>query len=1022
MTIERPLSVAILVATAALLIGVGALVLGRGVARKRPVLTTAMVLATLPVLWVGATWADLLTGDRLRFERPWATLLGFAAMAFVALRLGRHRGTGSPWRTALTDLYVATATLAAAMAVGGPELGKPLDKLTVVLGVDRSRSIDLVPHAAERIGREVAVAELSMRADDRIATLAFAAEPAVEDPLRPRSELPAPQAAAIGRDGTDLAAAIRRALAEVPPDSAARVVLLSDGVATRGDTLAAAAAAVAAGVPIDIVPLEQRSVPDVRVVALRAPARADEGEAMDMRLVTSSPAAADIEVRIHRDGELVSRARASIAKGEDVLRIREHAPSPGLHRYDVAITALDPALDEAPEDNSASAFVRVRGPATALVLEGDAGQGAFVASALEAGAFRVDQGSTTSVPADLGELAGYDLVVLSDVRAADLSIGQVDAIARYVRDLGGGLILLGGDRGMGPGGYAKTPIEEISPVSFDLKQDKRRASIAEVIGIDISGSMGMTVGGHTKLELANEAAARSAALLGTGDMLGVAHVDTTVTWSVPLAAVVDKAAIEKAIRSVGVGGGGIYVDITLAAAYRALDAEHVNLKHVLLFADGSDAEQMAGCRAQVGDAYRRGITTSVVALGKGGDVPELEQLSRLGHGRFYLVEDATRLPAVFSQETILAARSALVEIPFRVGMGVPASITSGIAFNEAPPLGGYVVTIPKGRASVHLSGPEGDPILATWSAGVGRAAAFTSDLKGRWGKQWTSWPGAARLVAQMARDVARRAEDEKVRLEADTSQGELHVRATVVGDDGRLQSFRRLQLHVAGPEGFSRELSLEASGAGAYVASIPLSRPGTYLGVVRDELSGEQVGTTGAVLTAGEELRPTGSDTALLERVSTLTGGQRRDTLAGLFDDRATKRFAYQAMTSTLVVLAALGLLLSVAARRLALPEAWLALPGRLRGALRRSPGAPNAAPTVAAEPTVASLLVARQRTRTTRGPPPSAAPAPLPTTATARLAPPPTRPQPAPPAAPTPPAAPVKTAAEILVERRRNR
>ncbi len=73
----------------------------------------------------------------------------------------------------------------------------------------------------------------------------------------------------------------------------------------------------------------------------------------------------------------------------------------------------------------------------------------------------------------------------------------------------------------------------------------------------------------------------------------------------------------------GVGGGGIIVDITLDAGYAALDKQKSNLKHMLLFADGSDAENMTGCRAKVTEALRRGITTSVVALGSSGDVPEL---------------------------------------------------------------------------------------------------------------------------------------------------------------------------------------------------------------------------------------------------------------------------------------------------------------------------------------------------------------------------------------------------------------
>src|SRR5262249_34752299 len=149
------------------------------------------------------------------------------------------------------------------------------------------------------------------------------------------------------------------------------------------------------------------------------------------------------------------------------------------------------------------------------------------------------------------------------------------------------------------------------------------------------------------------------------------------------------------------------------------------------------------------------------------------------------------------------------------------------------------------------------------------------------------------------------------------------------------QSFRRLVVHVAGPEGFGRELALEASGAGAYAATLPLSRPGTYIAVARDELSGQAVGTSGAILTAGEELRPTGSDLALLTRLAEFTGGKKRDTLAGIFGDRASKRFSYQAITDSLLLLAAVGLLLAVATRRLAIPESALAFSARIRSYLQ---------------------------------------------------------------------------------------
>ncbi|MCC6217269.1 MAG: VWA domain-containing protein [Polyangiaceae bacterium] len=999
-----------------------------------------MLALALPAL-VALEWAGLVAARWVRFERPALALPCALAVVVVAHRLRRIPGRPAGLRRLLHETMTLLAALAAALVTVGVELGRPLDRMAVIVVVDASRSVDLVPDAEARIRAELDVAELGMREDDRIAVLRFAAGAAVEDPLRGPTRL-APQRVEIGRDATDLAAGLRRALAEVPSDATARIVVLSDGVATRGDTTGAAAAAVSAGVKVDVIPLDQRRRPDVRVVAVRGPSRATAGEPLDLRVVTAASEEAEVEVRLLRDGELLRRGQARIAAGEDVLRLRELAPDAGLHRYEVQVSALDPARDHAAENNSGSTFVRVRGQAVALVLEGAPQMGAALGRALEGAAFRVEVRGAAGVPADLAELARFDVVTLSDIEAAALAPSQLEALASYVRDLGGGLLLLGGDRSLGPGGYGKTPIEEISPVSFDLKQDRRRASLAEVIGIDISGSMAARAGKHTKLELANEAAARSAALLGAGDRLGVLHVDTAVSWTVPLGPLTDKAAIERAIRRAGPGGGGIYVDVTLREAYAALAKETVNLKHMLLFADGSDAEERTDAFTLVSSAKARGITTSVVALGKGSDVPDLEKMSRLGGGRFYLVEDASRLPAVFAQETILAARSAIHETTFVPSPASALAATRGIDFARAPPLTGYVVTISKGRANVALTGPEGDPILASWSVGLGQCAAFTSDFKDRWGVAWTSWADGARMFGQLARELARQGDDPRVRLEAEATGGELAVRATVVDDDGRAESFRRLRVRIGGPGGVQHDVTLEAVGAGSYAATLPLSRPGAYVATAVDDQSGELVATTGAVLSAGEELRPTGTDRALLARVAHVTGGKVRDTLAGVFRERDGSRFAYRSVASWLTAVAAMLLLLSVAARRLAVPEALSALPARARARLqrrrerrtdeRRRAAAATEEQLAEAKRTTDALLDARHASRKLR--PPPAAPAPLPRTAPTAppgpfarpSSPPPSRPPAGAPApaspAPMAPGGRPLTAAEVLLARRRAR
>jgi Ca-activated chloride channel homolog len=876
--------------------------------------------ALLPAAVFALEWVSVPV-PYARLTRPVMALPLGLLLLWVISRLPRFTRGRSRGRALSMAALTGVAAIACAWAVVGIELGAKLDRLTVIVAIDRSRSMDLVPAAQARIEQEIRAAEQGMRPGDRIATLAFASEAMVEDPLREREHPPAPQRAELGRDGTDLGLAIRRALSEVPPDSAARIVLLSDGVSTRGDALGEAALAATAGVRIDAVPLDQRELRDVRVVAVSTGARASEGEALDLRIVTSSSESAEVEVRVYRDGQLIRRGDVTIAAGEDVVHLREVASEPGLHRYDVELSAKRPEQDEATEDNRGSAFVKVVGEASALVLERDRALAAPLARALTNAAFRVRTGDATQVPADAAAFAQFDLVVLSDISAVDLTPEQIAALASYVRDLGGGLLLMGGDRSLGPGGYGKTPLEEISPVSFDVKQERRRASLAEVIVVDYSGSMAASVGSRTKLDLANEAAVRSLELLGEGDRLGVMHVDTTVRWTVPLGEITDREKMSRAIRAVSVGGGGIYVDLSLQTGYAALARESVQLKHLLLFADGADAEERSRAFGLVRDAKARGITTSVVALGKGPDVPDLERMSKLGDGRFYLIEDATRLPAVFAQETVLAARSSINEVTFRPSVVTQSPPLRGVDFSQAPPLTGYVVSIAKGRAQVLLAGPEGDPLLATWSVGVGRSAAFTSDFKDRWGRAWTGWDGGQRLFGQLARDVARRADNPRVRLEVDGSAGELKLRASVTDERGRSDSLRRFMAKVTAPDGSSTSVPLTAVGAGLYGATVATARPGAYVASLVDEETQSLEATAGAVLNFGDELRPTGTDRGLLRRIAEQSGGKLRDTMAGIFLDRDAERFAYTSLSGLLICLGACGLLLAVAARRLTVPE-----------------------------------------------------------------------------------------------------
>ena len=81
-----------------------------------------------------------------------------------------------------------------------------------------------------------------------------------------------------------------------------------------------------------------------------------------------------------------------------------------------------------------------------------------------------------------------------------MSLKQMEIIRTYVEDLGGGLVMIGGDQSFGLGGYYKTTLEEILPVRSNFDKEKEKPSLAMVLVIDKSGSMG-----GEKIELAKDA-------------------------------------------------------------------------------------------------------------------------------------------------------------------------------------------------------------------------------------------------------------------------------------------------------------------------------------------------------------------------------------------------------------------------------------------------------------------------------------------------------------------------------------
>ena len=171
-----------------------------------------------------------------------------------------------------------------------------------------------------------------------------------------------------------------------------------------------------------------------------------------------------------------------------------------------------------------------------------------LAGAVRQAQLDLDRLPPQNVPQQGDELGRYDALVLSNVPVALLSLAALGAIGHYVHDDGGGLLVVGGDQSFIPGGYAKTPLEEVLPVT-SIGRETRKPELAMVLVIDRSESMG-----GKRIDLAKAAMRRAVEMLGPNDQVGVIAFEDESHWACPLHPCSDKQQVLAHIASIQAEG------------------------------------------------------------------------------------------------------------------------------------------------------------------------------------------------------------------------------------------------------------------------------------------------------------------------------------------------------------------------------------------------------------------------------------------------------------------------------------
>ncbi|HJT36300.1 MAG TPA: FixH family protein [Pirellulales bacterium] len=824
-------------------------------------------------------------------------LLATAALLVVVYYFFRSLVDFARWQRLASLATRALIVLLVVLALAGLTLVRPTHEQYVVLAVDQSLSVgDEAAKTTEAFLNEIA----ERRGPHRIAYLPFAAAPGLAKSDRPSGE------PAFDRQGTNLAAVIEAAAGSAPPAYVPQIVLLTDGNQTEGDALRAA---LRAGMPVSTVPLKTRDDPEVQVSSVNVPAQVREGEPFYVEVAIDANHDDEGQIEVYRGAHKVAGERRPIKKGENRLRFQQSITDERLAQYTVRVSGLkqDTLLD----NNTESGLVFTAGKPRVLLVESDPKLAQHFAWAMEQEEIQVDVRPPQGMPDSLADLQNYELVILSNVPATALTQRQMEIARTYVQDLGGGLMMLGGEQSFGLGGYYKSVLEDILPVRSDFEKEKEKPSLAMVLVIDKSGSMG-----GDKIELAKEAAKSAAELLGASDKLGVIAFEGDTYWISQMQPASNKGRILDDISRLEAGGGtNMYP--AMEEAYNALQTTVAKLKHVIILTDGISAP--GDFEGIANEMASNRITISTVGVGDGADEALLEELARIGQGRYYFTDDPTSIPQIFAKETVTASKSAIDEQPFLPQVVRPTQALADIDFEAAPFLLGYVMTRAKPTSELVLSSEKGDPLLAWWRYGLGMTVAFTSDAKSRWAAEWLSWPGYGKFWAQLVRHSMRKSEAKGVLV--NVKQQGRHATVTVDAIDaaGRYLNQAETDVTVIDPRLGNRKLAMAQTAPGRYVARFDTPQAGAYHLELAQKQQGAVVYRQSRGLMVGypDELRLRPTNEALLKSVAQVTGGRYAPTAAEIFaeNDRTAQRST--PLWPYLIMAAASLLLLDVALRRI---------------------------------------------------------------------------------------------------------
>jgi uncharacterized membrane protein len=776
----------------------------------------------------------------MSFDRLWILALAWLPLAWAAWQ----------WRTASRRgalLLKAASLTAILLALSEPVLHTNDRKVALGVLIDTSASIS--QSDLERASRLASDIERA-RGRNWVRILPFARGTRSPDPTEIAKGWALKNTSGDAGRASDLEAAVRDALAMLPPGLVPRLALVSDGKENKGSMARAAWQAQQLGVPIDTFALAGRPEPKFRLESISIPAVVFAGERFPVDILLHAPTTGTATIEVEAEGRLIGKNPVALQRGLNPIRI--HTSIRGDGAVDLAVNVRSGELGELRYDQA----VTLRRPKILYLSQDPAGTEENLLATLKAGLFDIQQASEFPTR----DLASYQLLVLNNWDIEGIAPARKEELEQFVKK-GGGLLVIGGEKNV----YAEnkredTPLDRALPAK--LAPPRSPEGTVLVLILDKSSSME-----GRKMDLARLAAIGVIDNLRATDLVGVLIFDNSHQWAVPIRRAEDRTLIKRLIAGV-MADGGTQIAPALSEAYKRILPVNATYKHIVLLTDGISEEGDSLDLAK--DAAQRRVTISTVGLGQDVNRAYLEKVAQFAGGKSYLLNDPSGLEKILLKDVMEHTGSTAIEKPLKALVLKQTDVLEGTGIDLAPPLRGYVKYIAKPTAEVILGIDRDDPLYSRWQYGLGRAAVFASDAKSRWAADWITWKGYDRFWANLLRDLLPRASAGEAVIEFDSANSELIV-------DYRLSReieppAKIPEIFVIGPNGFQKPVPVVKAAEGAYRGRVAIGqRQGLFrIRPLEESRAFPEIG----YYRPEAELSDFGSNEALLRQVAQFTGGR----------------------------------------------------------------------------------------------------------------------------------------------------